>query len=144
MEERYVCHVCGRKYIKLWRPYAETEPLICAICAEKRQVPVSYNEIIWYKRDGRYIKTFTGKKIELDEWTVDEKGTVPVYDGPGPEDSLMMRTDVLKIGISDISEVCLSKSTDMVPAILNEKGDFFKLGEITEEIKETWTNLPTK
>lgn len=38
MKENYSCACCGRKNIKLWRPYGYSSPLICATCAEKSKV----------------------------------------------------------------------------------------------------------
>lgn len=62
--ENYVCSICGKRNVKLWRPYMDTTPLICAECAEKRQTPYEYEETIWQKEDnGWYTGKFTGKNF---------------------------------------------------------------------------------
>lgn len=46
----YVCSICGKRHVKLWRPYMYASPLICAECAEKRQYPNDeYDETVWKK-----------------------------------------------------------------------------------------------
>ena len=48
--ENYVCSICGKRNVKLWRPYMDTSPLICAECAEKRQESREYEEKIFGAR----------------------------------------------------------------------------------------------
>lgn len=33
MPGSYFCHRCNSKGVKLWRPYGDTKPLLCARCA---------------------------------------------------------------------------------------------------------------
>ena len=59
--ETYRCHICGKKGVKLWRPYGDSEPFICATCAEKRQIKMTYCKRVWSKNpDGTFdgINTF--------------------------------------------------------------------------------------
>lgn len=43
--DNYVCSICRKRNVKLWRPYMDTR-LICAECAEKRQSPHEHVEKI--------------------------------------------------------------------------------------------------
>lgn len=101
--ENYVCSICGKRNVKLWRPYMGTAPLICAKCAEKRQSPQEYEETIWKKEgEDQYVGTFTGKKLPLPKWEVNDKGKVPSYFGPGPEGMPERPTDQLLVDLSDV------------------------------------------
>ena len=83
-KDNYVCSVCGKRNVKLWRPFSNVAPLICAECAEERQTPIMYEEVIWKKKNtGGYKVELTGKKIKMPKWKVDENGLVPSSDGPG-------------------------------------------------------------
>ena len=61
--DNYVCSICGKRNVKLWRPYMDNAPLICAECAEKRQTPQKYEETIWKKEsEGHYTGELTGNR----------------------------------------------------------------------------------
>ena len=126
--DNYVCSICGKRKVKLWRPYMDTGPLVCAECAEKRQVPQEYEEVIWKRESGDcYIGKTTGKKIPLSKWKVDEKGCVPSYDGPGPKGKKPITTDQLIVNLTDVSKVYTSGNTNMIPACPDEDGTCVKL-----------------
>ena len=143
--EKYVCSICGRRNVKLWRPYMDTAPLICAECAEKRQTPHEYEETKWQKEEnGWYTGKFTGKKLPLPEWKVDENGQVPSYTGPGPDGVPACMTDKLIVDLSDVSTSYSSGSTSMVPACPDEDGDFWCYTSVPEEFCKWWNELPTR
>lgn len=143
--ENYVCSICGKRNVKLWRPYMDTTPLICAECAEKRQTPYEYEETIWQKEDnGWYTGKFTGKKLSLPKWEVDEKGKVPSYQGPGPDGEPRSMTDQLIVDLSDVSTSYTSGSTSMVPACPDEDGEFWGYTSVPEENCKWWEELPTR
>ena len=143
--ENYVCSICGKRDVKLWRPYMDTEPLVCAECAEKRQTPQEYEETIWHKEeDGSHTGTFTGKKLPLPKWKVDEKGKVPSYFGPGPDGETKCVTDQLIVDLSDVSTSYTSGSTTMIPASPDEDGEFWGYTSVPEEVCKWWEELPTR
>lgn len=142
--ENYFCTICGRKNVKLWRPYKDVTPLICAECAEKRQVKIEYDEQIYEKKNGNYIGKPTGKKITLKKWKVDKKGNVPSYDGPGPIESDISVTNQLIIDISDVSDNYSSKNTTMIPAYPDENCKFYGYSSCPENIQAWWEELPTR
>ncbi len=143
--ENYVCSICGKRNVKLWRPYMDTSPLICAECAEERQTPKEYEETIWAKKaDGSYTGTFTGKNLPLPKWKVNEKGKVPSYLGPGPNGVTESMTDQLIVNLADVSVSYSSGSTSMVPASPDENGDFWGYTSVPEEVCKWWEELPTR
>ena len=141
MKKPYECSICGKKNVKLWRPYMDTEPLICATCAEERQSPKEYDERIWNKQDGHYVGTPTGKKLPLPKWKVNAEGKVPSYLGPGPDGLPMEMTDQLIVNLKDVSQAYSYGETTMVPAVPDEDGDYTSV----PENRCKWRNeLPTK
>lgn len=142
--KKYACSICGREHVKLWRPYMDTEPLICATCAEERQSPREYDECKWTKKADHYVGNPTGKKLPLPKWTVDENGKVPSYNGPGPKGLPLEMTDQLIINLKDVSEAYASGETTMVPAVPNENGDFWGYTSVPEERCKWWKELPTR
>ena len=141
----YVCSVCNARNVKLWRPNNDDSPLICATCAEKRQSPREYGEMSWTKKaDGSYKGIPTGKMLPLPKWTVNAKGKVPIYDGPGPEGLPQIMTDQLIVDLSDVSESYTSGETTMLPASPTEDGGFWGYTSVPEEVCEWWENLPTR
>ena len=143
--ENYVCSICAKRNVKLWRPYMDTSPLICAECAEKRQESREYKETIWSKEaNGWYTGKFTGKKLPLPKWTVNENGKVPSYLGPGPDGVPTSMTDQLIVDLSDVSTSYSSGSTSMVPACPDEDGDFWGYTSVPEEFCKWWNELPTR
>lgn len=144
MKIEYVCSICGKKNVKLWRPYGDSAPLICAECAEKRQTPMEYNKVIWRKEDGIYRGEITDEKIPLPKWKVNEKGKVPSYDGPGPEGQPCCMTDQLIVDLSDVSKAYSSGSTTMIPACPDEEGDFWCYTVVPEDVCKWWDELPTR
>lgn len=144
MKKDYACSLCGNRGIKLWRPYMDTEPLVCAKCAESRQSPMKYPEVTWKKTAGGYIGIHTGKKLPLEKWTVDDEGQVPSYKGPGSNGLPLLKTYQLIINLKDISEVYSSGETCMIPAILDKDGKFLGYSGVLEEYINWWKTLPTK
>lgn len=143
MKKAYECSVCGRQNIKLYRPYMGTEPLICAKCAEERQAPREYDEHTWKKSGKFYVGKPTGRKLPLPKWKVDEKGKIPSYDGPGPEEMPPHMTDHLIINLSDVSEAYSSGEAEMIPAVPDEDGEFWGYTSVPEDRCKWWEELPT-
>lgn len=144
--DNYVCSICGKRHVKLWRPYMDTAPLICAECAEKRQTPREYEEKIWSKEgEDRFSGIFTGKRLPLPKWEVNEKGKIPTDMGPAPEGMTMIpMTDQLMVNISDVSTAYSSGRTSMIPACPDEDGDFWGYTSVPEENCKWWEELPTR
>lgn len=142
----YKCAICGREHVKLWRPYMDTAPLICATCAEERQSPKTYSEVVWKKNKLKdsYIGTPTKKKIPLPKWIVDDNGKVPSYDGPGPDGTKEIKTDQLIIDLSNEYESYSSKNTTMIPAVPYENNNFWGYTSVPEDLCEWWRTLPTR
>lgn len=149
MKIEYGCSICGKKNVKLWRPYGDSAPLICAECAEERQSPMEYTELIWKKDEGyddRWIGTPNKdkKKLPLPKWKVDEMGRVPTYDGPGPEGLPPTMTDQLIVDLCDVSKAYSSGRTTMIPACPDEDGNFWCYTVVPEDVCKWWNELPTR
>ena len=144
MKKPYECSICGKQNVKLWRPYMDTEPLICATCAEERQSPEEYDEYTWEKHEDNYIGTPTGKKLPLPKWEVNAEGKVPSYFGPGPNGVIMEMTDQLIVNLKDVSQSYSSGETTMIPAIPDENGDFWGYTSVPGARCRWWNKLPTK
>ena len=144
MKKVYKCFICGRQNVKLWRPYMGTEPLICAKCAEERQTTEEYDECIWKKVGNGYVGTHTGKKLSLPKWKVDNKGKIPSYDGPGPDNLPVAMTDQLMIDLKDVSDPEYAGVITMIPAVPDENGDFWGYTSVPEDGCTWWEELPTK
>lgn len=144
--DNYVCSICGKRNVKLWRPYMDTDPLVCAECAEKRQAPREYEKKIWYKEsEGRFSGEFTGERLPLPKWEVNEQGKIPTDMGPAPEGMTMIpMTDELLVDLSDVSTSYSSGTTSMIPACPNEEGDFWGYTCVPEENCKWWEELPTR
>ena len=137
--ENYKCAVCNRTGVKLWRPYGDSKPLICAACAEKHQAQMTYKETTWVKEGTTYIGTPTGKELDLPKWTVDEHGKVPPYEGPLPEWTSQMKTDQLIVDLKDVSECYQSGKTTMIPAVPHDdRMDFFYAYFVVPENRVKW------
>lgn len=143
--KNYVCSICGRKGVKLWRPYMGTEPLVCAECAEKRQTPRECNKVIWRKvKAHHYSGKITDQKISLPRWKVDENGKIPSWDGPGPKGMPERKEDQLLIDLSKDSKSYSSGRTSMVPACPDEDGNFWGYTSVPDEVCKWWDELPTR
>lgn len=140
--EKYLCSFCGTRNVKLWRPYMESFPLICAKCAEERQSPRKYKEKIWSEvAKGCFSGKFTGRKLPLPNWEVNEKGKIPTDIGPLPKGTSLDMTDKLLV---DISTTFSSGSTSMIPACPDEFGFFWWYTCIPKETRKWWEKLPTR
>jgi hypothetical protein len=144
--KNYMCSICGKHNVKLWRPYTNTKPLICAECAEKAQVPREYKEKTWQEVEGAgCIGRPTGKIIQLPNWQIDKKGQIPSPDGPGPICKKV--TNNLSIDLSEISHSYPSETTIMIPAVQIEDDDsneFWENGLIPKDAYKEWEKLPTR
>ena len=140
----YVCAVCGKEHVKLWRPYTGAEPLICAVCAEERQVPREYDECVWGEKADFYIGTPTGRKLPLDKWTINEKGEIPSHHGPGPDGTPMDMTDQLEVNLRDVPNSGFYDEMTLVPAVHNGNGIFYPYASVPEERCKWWESLPTR
>ncbi len=146
MKIEYVCSICGKKNVKLWRPYGDSAPLICAECAEERQSPREYREKIWTKLgEDHFSGTYTGKKLPLPKWKVNENGKIPTNMGPAPEGMTKIpMTDQLLVDISDVSKAYSSGSTTMIPACPDGDGNFWCYTVVPEDVCKWWDELPTR
>lgn len=144
--DNYVCSICGKRNVKLWRPCLNDAPLICAECAEERQSPREYEEKIWTKVGEKHFSgKLTGKKFPLPKWKVDENGEIPTDMGPAPKGMTEIpMTDQFLVNISDVSTACASGRTSMLPACPDEYGDFWEYTSVPEEICKWWKELPTR
>lgn len=146
--ERYKCYICGKRDAKLWRPTNENAPLICAECAEKYQSKLTYEERIWHKEhEGEsgcsYRVERTGKMLPLPKWTVNTKGKVPSYYGPGPDGQPLTTTDKLIVDLPAEVSYCEEKKIEMVPAYPEKEGAFYNY-DAPRNIKRWWETLPTR
>ena len=146
MEKNYQCSICGREGVKLWRPYMDTSPLVCASCAEARQSPRLYQEHTWEKnlQGPGYIGKPTGKEFPLPKWTIDASGKIPSRYGYGPEGLPIQFTDQLEVDLRDVSESYQSGETNMIPAVPDEDGYFWGYTSVPEDRCIWWKNLPNK
>lgn len=144
MNLNYCCSVCGKQNVKLWRPYNDTTPLICATCAEERQSEIYYDEKVWEKRSDCFVGNPTGQKLILPKWEVDQNGKVPSPFGPGPEELDEEKTDQLIINLSDVSKNYISGETTVIPAMPDEDGNFWAYTAVPEDKVNWWENLPTR
>lgn len=143
MKKTYACSVCEKENVKLWRPYMGTEPLICAVCAEKRQSPRKYDECIWEEREDKYIGIPTGRKLPLAKWKIDDEGKIPSFSGPGHDGKPLDMTDQLEVDLRKISSYTSGKTT-MIAAIPDEYGGFWGYTSVPQELCKWWTELPTR
>jgi len=158
--EYYVCAICGASGVKLWRPYMDTEPFVCASCAEERQSPHTYDVIAeWVpgkfpNGDDCWTGTYeyeispsgerVVKKAPMDKWVVNDEGKVPSYIGsPGPDGKWGPMTDQLSINLSGISKSYSSGDTSMIPAVPDKKGEYWGYTSVPEEGCKWWDKLPT-
>ena len=144
MKKNYVCSICGRKNVKLWRPYIDEEPLICATCAEERQSPREYSECIWERRGGHYIGTPSGRTLLLPKWKVNEYGKIPSYFGPDHSGINKENTNQLIVNLKNVSKAYPSGETIMIPAVPNENDEFLDYNFISKDNYIWWNALPTK
>lgn len=131
---KYVCSFCGKKNVKLWRPYNCCNPLICASCAEERQNPRKYNELTWDKTPDGYIGKPTRRKLPMGKWVVNEKGQIPSWvHGLGPNGKPYVFTDQLDV----------EGYGSMMPAVPDKDGSFWEYTFVPEERAKWWEDLPT-
>lgn len=140
----YVCSICGRKGVKLWRPYMSTGPLICATCGEKLQAPRECDKVIWRKEKGQHVGKITDEKMSLPKWKVDEKGKIPSAFGPGPKGEPEPMTEQLELDLSTVSRCHSSGRTSMVPACPADERSFWGYTAVPEEVCKWWEELPTR
>lgn len=139
----YKCTACGKENVKLWRPWGYNGPLICANCAETRQLPRECEELKWEEKDGKYVGNHTGKFIKLDKWTIDENGCIPTTLGVPNKNLPSATTNILEINISDIDSSFSSSGYSYVPAVMDEHGVCFTIPLSTTNYN-WWKNLPTR
>lgn len=144
--ENYSCSLCGKTNVKLWRPYGHAVPLICAECAEKRQVKRTCVVYEWEIHGVVLIGTPTGGTIELEKWKIDDEGNIPsqfIYD-PNAKKPIEL-IEKLTVYLNDLTgNVGFQTSTLLVPAIKDEKGNFYFSEDVPIDKKEGWRKLPTR
>jgi len=142
-DEMYTCYFCGKRHVKLWYPEGNPQLLICAECAEKNQSKIQYSKRTWrvVGKSG-YIGIPTGKTAILKPWTVDEIGTVPSYNGPGPRGNNPSTHRLIVNLTSFFPEY--SEQTCFLPAIPNGRGGFYEYPNVFRKYLEYWEKLPTR
>lgn len=141
----YKCYICGKKGVKLWRPYGDSDPFICAQCAEKRQIKMQYNKRIWSKNpDGTVEGVRTFRWMPLPIWTVNEDGLVPSYEGPNQNGENIPSTPRLIIYLERGISERHSGKTELLPAIPHKNGGVWTYVAAPEECLLWWRNLPTR
>lgn len=156
----YVCSICGATKVKLWRPYMNAQPLICAKCAEELQSLHEYNVIdrwvsgehsngdgCWvgvYKYELSPSLEYVIKKELMEKWIVDDNGKVPSYLGsPGPDGIWLPITDQLSVDLSRLFKSYSSGDTSMIPAVPDDRGGYWGYTSVPEEGYLWWQKLPT-
>lgn len=141
----YSCYNCGKEHVKLWRPFNDVEPLLCATCLENRQCIVETEEYDCKKDvNGDFIASHTGKMISLPYWRIDEDGLIPKYFGPI---ITSVKTDQLIVNLSDITPRYPSGETTMIPAVPIDGKEISEMSGYTSstpEVVQWWKNLPTR
>ena len=128
----YRCSFCKAEGVKLWSFEGNSRTfLICASCAERRQVRQFYHKHTWIKK-GKH--TYWGipsvRKFTMPRWEVNRKGKIPTNAGFGPDGEPFSYTCVLSI---DVRDVC------------NELTEVEAFPEIPEDkTTQDWINLPTR
>ena len=132
----------------------DVAPLICAECAEKRQSPKEYDEVVWEedKSINGYRGIPTKNKLPLPKWTINKEGKVPSYNGPGPHGFNDIMTDQLIVDLSKDFDKLSSGETTMIPAvpytkvsaIPDEEDNFWGYSVVPENLCEWWRKLPTR
>ena len=141
--DNYVCSICGKRNVKLWRPYMGTEPLICAECAEKRQSPREYREEVWKTNKQLESCTLTITSHPLPNWKVNKKGKIPTAVGPVSDGRPLPMTYKLLVDLSDVS-TAYPGETSMIPACPDENGLFWGYTSVPEENSKWWEKLPSR
>ncbi|MDD4375225.1 MAG: hypothetical protein PHR25_00355 [Clostridia bacterium] len=144
MNKNYECSICEKKGVKLWRPNGETNPLVCASCAEERQSSIKYLEQTWVKMGNHYVSGYKEEKLLNHVCKIDEKGKVHLHNENIPKKNQNGAVDDL---IITFKENCNEKSTcitRMIPAVLNELGEILINKPIPRELYILWEKLPTR
>ena len=95
------CVFCKKSGVKLWHNIQSEDTLICAKCAEIRQSKRMANEYIWFNNG--HLGVFTGNKIPLENWKVNEDGEIPGNSGIDPYGKPFSMTTTLLVNIDGIS-----------------------------------------
>lgn len=119
MKKAYICSLCGKQNVKLWRPYGHIHPLLCAECAESRQTV----------------------KENCKRWSIDNLGNIPKYDNS--QTNTYTLTEILFVDLDKLHDSDSTKNIKMVPAIPDEL-DFWGYIYIPPEEFKWWRNLPTR
>ena len=141
----YKCWICKKEGVKLWRPYMDTEPLICAKCAEERQTEREYEEKSWSKQGEIFVGTPTGKMHQLPKWEVNGKGKIPTGEGLVPDGTESENTtNMLEIKFLPNDRVYYTYRVSMVPALPDGKGDYISYLAMPPEEYKKWEELPNE
>ena len=128
MEKKpYKCFLCGRTGVKLWHT-GYMENLLCAACAEERQVPLDY-------------LMEPDKAPKRPRWRVSDDGTIPSYSSQDPD----ARDYILVVNISDVSDYGKSGHTNVFPATdIDERGEFCFPNRDVPDGYDRWLSLPVR
>ena len=133
------CSFCGKDGVKLWQGRVHESVLVCASCAEKRQLKKQVFEYKWVEEDGGYKGTPTGEKKVLPPWKIDENGEVELLTDGRINGWIRYHSKILpstKITFQD-----LSMMLRITPYEYVERLEPALIGGITEE---DWRKLPTR
>ncbi len=144
MNKNYVCSICGKNGVKLWRPNSEVSPLVCAICAEKRQSSIKYLEQTWVKTGEHYVSEYKEKRLLSHVCKIDDRGKVYLYNENMPKKNQKGFADDLTITIQEDSKESSKYITHMIPAVINELGEIIIHTSIPKELYRLWEKLPTR
>lgn len=141
--KNYKCTACGKENVKLWRPWGYSGPLLCAECAESRQIPRECQELKWELKNNLWVGSYTGKTITMDKWHIDEKGFIPTTLSVPNKALPSAKTNKLIIDISDIDPSFGSGKVSFVPAVFDDDGSCFRI-PLPSTNYNWWKNLPTR
>lgn len=133
------CSFCGKDGVKLWQGMIHESVLVCASCAEKRQLKKQVCEYKWVEEDGGYKGTPTGENKVFDPWKIDENGEVELLTDGRINGWIRYHSKILPS-----TKITFQDSSMMLGIIPYEYVERLKpalIGGITEE---EWRKLPTR
>lgn len=139
MIKGYKCSNCGKEGVKLWRPFADSDHLFCAECAEKKQFATRVLENPELERNFFYI----GNDVILPRWRIDEHGKLHSCEGTGEYDKILNTTNILFVILTDkdLYTTCLFPAIPIVP---NQFNRYFQWAQAPDDAYTWWERLPTR
>lgn len=143
----YVCSICGKSNVKLWRPCSMVYPLICAQCAEDHQISRTCHNIELNDKPtiaGYYVGIKTSNGISLPDWQVNEYGCISSGKFSDSDGSPVFETNLLPVNLSEIADDISSNITLLMPAYPTKDGTFWGYPSAPKDVITWWQKLPTK